>query len=385
MREFARLYLELDASTGTNAKLVALQRYLAHASDRDAAWAVYFLAGGKPRQSVASRALREFSVAASGLPEWLFNECYEAVGDLAETIALLLPPATRESTGTLADWIERRFCRCAAAARPRARAAACLCGRTRHARTLPADQADRRRIPRRRVAATGNACARLARRARREGRRAAHDRIYRHQRAADGRAVSGAHQSRRSRRRRLAHPYPFFLAHALTLPLERFAEELGPPDEWLVEWKYDGIRAQLVKRAGQSWLWSRGEELITERFPEMAERPLRFLTGRCSMASCWCGAMARRNRSPCCRQRITRKSVTAKVLRTRRSRSSPTTCSSATAQDWRDRRRPNGARHSRRSLAPAASWFRPSLRRQAGRSWLRCARSRDRAASKASC
>ena len=65
-------------------------------------------------------------------------------------------------------------------------------------------------------------------------------------------------------------PYPFFLAHPLNLPLEQFDVALGAPDDWLIEWKWDGIRAQLVRRAGQVWLWSRGEELVTDRFPELA-------------------------------------------------------------------------------------------------------------------
>ena len=60
-------------------------------------------------------------------------------------------------------------------------------------------------------------------------------------------------------------PYPFFLAHAL----QAEPHTLGSRSDWLVEWKYDGIRAQLVKRAGQVWIWSRGEELVTERFPEV--------------------------------------------------------------------------------------------------------------------
>lgn len=66
-------------------------------------------------------------------------------------------------------------------------------------------------------------------------------------------------------------PYPFFLAHPFNQPLEQFDSLLGPPADWIVEWKWDGIRAQLVKRAGQVWLWSRGEELVTERFPELAQ------------------------------------------------------------------------------------------------------------------
>src|SRR6185436_4571278 len=63
-------------------------------------------------------------------------------------------------------------------------------------------------------------------------------------------------------------PYPFFLAHAVEAVVD-FQAKLGPPADWLVEWKYDGIRAQIVRRGGQTWIWSRGEELMTERFPEV--------------------------------------------------------------------------------------------------------------------
>src|SRR6185295_2444976 len=63
-----------------------------------------------------------------------------------------------------------------------------------------------------------------------------------------------------------SQPYPFFLAS----PLEGSPDGLGDRADWLVEWKWDGIRAQLIRRRGQTWLWSRGEELITHRFPEIA-------------------------------------------------------------------------------------------------------------------
>ena len=86
MKQFAALYRELDATTSSLAKQAALQRYLQSAAAEDAAWAVYFLAGGKPRQLVPSKLLRLLAQEAAGLPEWLFDESYEAVGDLAETI-----------------------------------------------------------------------------------------------------------------------------------------------------------------------------------------------------------------------------------------------------------------------------------------------------------
>ena len=94
MKAFAALYRDLDATTSNLAKQAALQRYLQSAAPADAAWAVYFLAGGKPRQLVPTRLLRQLAQQAAGLPEWLFDESYESVGDLAETIALLLPLPT---------------------------------------------------------------------------------------------------------------------------------------------------------------------------------------------------------------------------------------------------------------------------------------------------
>jgi DNA ligase-1 len=93
MKAFATLYSRLDATTSSNAKLAAMRDYFREADPADAAWAVYFLAGGRPRQLVPTRVLRETAMQAAGLPEWLFEESYQAVGDMAETISLLMPEA----------------------------------------------------------------------------------------------------------------------------------------------------------------------------------------------------------------------------------------------------------------------------------------------------
>ena len=92
MKAFARLFNELDASTATSAKVDALQCYFAVTAPADAAWAVYFLAGGKPRQVVPTALLRALACQRAGIEPWLFEEAYQAVGDLAETIAHVLPP-----------------------------------------------------------------------------------------------------------------------------------------------------------------------------------------------------------------------------------------------------------------------------------------------------
>ena len=109
VRRFAHLYEQLDASTATTDKVAALRRYYAEAPSADAAWATYFLAGGKPRQVVPTALLRALACRRAGIDDWLFDECYQAVGDLAETIANVLPPGSARSDDGLADWIEQRL------------------------------------------------------------------------------------------------------------------------------------------------------------------------------------------------------------------------------------------------------------------------------------
>lgn len=277
MKRFAALYAALDATTSTQVKLEALVAYFSAAEPEDAAWASYFLAGGKPRQSVPTRLLAQCARDRAGLPDWLFEESYQAVGDLAETIAHVLPPATRASSLGLAQWIETRVLtlrgsepevlrerllgywdeldwserflltkligggfRVGVSRQLVVRALAAVAG------------VDHKRIAQRMVGWT-------------DSRQAPDAARYLRLIAAEpqGDAVAAATATHESD---LGLPYPFFLAH----PLQADPATLGPIGDWLVEWKWDGIRAQLVKRAGRVWIWSRGEDLLTERFPELA-------------------------------------------------------------------------------------------------------------------
>ena len=269
MREFARLYAELDETTSTTRKLDALQSYFSHAAPENAAWAVYFLAGGKPRQAVPTKLLRQYAIEYAGLDEWLFDESYHAVGDMAETIAHILPPPSRRSDVGLAEWMEQRIGPLRGAAP----------GTIREALYAAWDELDWRerflfvkligggfRVGVSRLLVT-RALAAIA--------------------AVDSKLIAQrlmgwtdnsvrptatsflqliAEQSDEEHKLRGGQPYPFFLAHQL----QGEPSALGEVDDWQVEWKYDGIRAQLVRRGGQNFLWSRGEDLITERFPELA-------------------------------------------------------------------------------------------------------------------
>jgi ATP-dependent DNA ligase len=270
MKRFAQLFAELDRSTGTLAKIDALKRYFAAAAPRDAAWAVYFLAGGKPRQVVPNAVLWATACRQAGIDDWLFDACYQAVGDFAETVTHVLPPPSRESDLGLADWVEERLLTLRGLA--------------------PAEQADRLASYWDELDSAGRFLLNkliggefrigvsklLVQRALAEG--AGIDAKLVAQRMVgytDKRAVPSAERyaqltaSGEAGPLDVGQPYPFFLAHQLDLGEAEFASRLGAPADWLIEWKYDGIRAQIVKRQREVWIWSRGEDLVTERFPEI--------------------------------------------------------------------------------------------------------------------
>ncbi|XVJ46415.1 ATP-dependent DNA ligase [Pseudomonas sp. UBT] len=272
MKAFAELYANLDATTSSNAKLAALQTYFRQAPPQDAAWAVYFLSGGRPRQLVPTRLLRDMATEASGIEPWLFEESYQSVGDLAETISLLLPESTYTSEDGLAVWLEEKLLP--------------LRGLPplELAERLPAlwAQLDQPSLMVCIKLITGSfrvgvskllVTRALAAMADLDSKRVAQRLVgytdLSNRPTAEGYLKLIAAESCDEHAQRGGQPYPFFLAHGLAQPVEQFDALLGPPADWQVEWKWDGIRAQLVKREGRLWVWSRGEELVTERFPEL--------------------------------------------------------------------------------------------------------------------
>jgi DNA ligase-1 len=269
MREFAQLYAELDETTATNRKLEALQNYFEHTAPENAAWAVYFLAGGKPRQAVPTKLLREAAIAYAGLDEWLYEESHAAVGDTAETIAHILPAPKRHSDIGLATWMEERIGPLRGADPVTIREKLFeywdeLTWRERFLFVKLIGGGFRVGVSKllvtRALAAIAAVDAKLI--------------AQRLMGWTDGRVrptAAGflqliAAQSEDEHKLRGGQPYPFFLAHQLAGD----PADLGQLSDWQVEWKYDGIRAQLVRRGAQNYLWSRGEDLITERFPELA-------------------------------------------------------------------------------------------------------------------
>ena len=274
MKAFAALYRELDATTSSLAKQAALQRYLRAAEPRDAAWAVYFLAGGKPRQLVPTKVLRALAQEAAGLPEWLFDESYEAVGDLAETISLLLPPPTEQHDLGLAVWIEDHLL----PLRKTPPEALADTLRMQWRQLAPDERlvyfklmtgsfrvgVSRLQVTQALAAVGGVDPKRVAQRL------MGYTHISGKPSAEDYGGLIAPESDGERDFKTSGQPYPFFLAHPFNVPVEQFDALLGPPSDWIIEWKWDGIRAQIVKRAGTVSLWSRGEELVTDRFPELA-------------------------------------------------------------------------------------------------------------------
>ena len=263
MKAFADLYAALDETNKTGEKVAALTRYFAAAPPADAAWAVYFLVGRRPRQVASSPKLRAWAAEAAGLSEWLFDECYHAVGDVAETITLVLPEPERSSERPLHAWIEEQLLPLRTTPEEVRKAAVLrawseLDRRQRFVWNKLITGGFRVGVSQQLVTRALAAVVRLD---------AA---VVAHRLMGNWEPTPTFYEQLRSEKSGDAdasRPYPFFLAH----PLEAAPESLGDLSEWQAEWKWDGIRSQLIRRAGQTFLWSRGEELVTVRYPELAE------------------------------------------------------------------------------------------------------------------
>lgn len=263
MKSFADLYRALDETTRTHEKLEALVLYFGNVSPADGAWAVYFLSGRRLKRLVQAPRLRQWAAEAVGIPDWLFEECYEAAGDLAETIALLHGPPVRPRELSLHAWIEERILPLREADDEATRESLVASWQE-----LGEQQrfvwnklitggfrvgVSQRLVTRALAQVAGIDAAVVAHRL--MGTWEPTPRFYEELLA---RETGDADRSR---------PYPFFLAY----PLEEEPSSLGPVAEWQIEWKWDGIRCQLIRRSGETFLWSRGEEMITEQFPEIGE------------------------------------------------------------------------------------------------------------------
>lgn len=259
MKRFAALFAALDGTTKTLVKLEALAGYFRDAPEADRVQTIALLSGRRPKRAATATELRTWAAEAAGLPLWLFEESYAVVGDLAETIALVLPVAEAQGDESLSATVAAlaRLAGQPAEAR-RAAVLAFWAGQAPEARFLFNKLitggfrmgVSQGLMTKALAAATGVDAATLAHRLMGD---------WRPESTSFTSLIAGGDGPG-------ARPYPF----ALAAPLEGGPTPLGAPADWLAEWKWDGIRGQMIARPGHFALWSRGEELITDRFPEFA-------------------------------------------------------------------------------------------------------------------
>jgi DNA ligase-1 len=265
MKLFTELYTELEQTNKTNEKVETLKFYFERADARDAAWALYFLSGRKPRQIVPSKKLREWAIEISQIPEWLYEESRDTVGDGAETIALLLPNNSSTDDTPLHVLVEKRLLSLRGADEV-----------IQYEEVLSSWQAmdySQRLVYNKLISGSFRVGVSqlLVIRALSQINDVPTD-IIAHRLMGDWQPTAEFYEKVVSSEmdadeKPIARPFPFHLSHQIDFPLEK----LGEIKDWQVEWKWDGVRVQIIKRENQVFLWSRGEDLITERFPEIAE------------------------------------------------------------------------------------------------------------------
>lgn len=260
MKLFSRLFLDLDRTNKTNDKVALLKNYFLEAPDKDKVWALALFTGRRPSFKINSRQVQQWAAEAASIPEWLFRESYGSVGDLGETISLILPAHEKSPhEKSLSEWF------------------AFLTGLThlseeeKHQNILHAWQQlsqheifvfNKLMMGSFRIGVSQTLIVRaLAEATGQEANHIAHRLMGKWTPEVSFESLvlnENKHDS-------ISRPYPFYLAY----PVEGRVDELGDPDQWFAEWKWDGIRSQIIFRDGELFIWTRGEDLATEKFPEL--------------------------------------------------------------------------------------------------------------------
>ena len=261
MQQFAQLVKILGTTTKTNEKLEALSAYFSSAIDKDKVWVIALFSGRRPKRAVNSTQLSTWCIEAAEIPSWLFVESYSTVGDLAETIALLLPPPENELSDQPLSYYIEELIRIEKQDESTRKTFILSCWRNmdysqRFVFNKFITGAFRIGVSQQMMV---NALARVVQ---------LPSSVIAHRISGNWDPSTTGFEDLLGEEHALAvdhsKPYPFFLAYAL----EDELSSLGEPKEWQAEWKWDGIRGQIIKRNDQLFAWSRGEELITGKFPE---------------------------------------------------------------------------------------------------------------------
>lgn len=326
MRQFCQLFRQLDRSTGSHERVAALVAHFGSVPPEDAAWALHCLLGKQRRRLLTARRLREIALDATAMPEWLFQASHAQVGDSAETIALLVGESGEAAAGIatppqggeaevgadlpLHRWMEQILPDLAAL--PEAEQTVAI---QRLWRALCEEEVlvmVKLLTGSFRVGVGAGLVIRAL------ATLSGVESVALQQRLMGPFEPSAAAFSEllrpdASQERPSSRPYPFFLAS----PLEAGRLSELDPAQWLVEWKWDGIRGQLIRRGGAGFLWSRGEELINGSFPDLLEQAQTLPDGLVldGEVLVWPNGQARPEPFAVLQRRLGRRNPTAALLR----------------------------------------------------------------------
>lgn len=306
MKRFAQLFFALDETTKTNEKKALIDQYFKTVPPADAAWAVYFLTGRKLKQIVPRARMAEWTMELAGITGWMFQECYDSVGDLAEVFSLLLPLSTGSISEGLADWVEHRLLPLRKM-NPEDQKQ-CLIDIWMNSSEQERFVVNKMITGGLRLGVSQQIVVKaLADTSGLEEAAVAH-RLMGEWEPSESFFTALIHEDTDDTT--ASKPYPFFLSY----PLESPPETLGEAGDWLAEWKWDGIRAQIIRRDDQTFIWSRGEELITERFPEITEAATSLPNGTVLDGEILAWKDAEVMPFQDLQKRITRKTISKKLL-----------------------------------------------------------------------
>ncbi|WP_292011005.1 ATP-dependent DNA ligase [Chryseobacterium sp.] len=262
MKHFADLINALESTNKTNARIDAIVDYLERAPEDDKVWLIALFTGKRPKRNVSTNLMKEWTLEITGIPFWLFQESYSSVGDLGETLSLILPPPSQKIDKSISEWMSEIVE---------------LKNKTeKEKKDFVLKSWDGLNYTERllfnkllggsfRVGVSYKTLINaLAKYSGEEMSALMHSTMGKWQ---PGEISFNELISAEKVNADNSRPYPFCLAY----PLEKDLEELGNPEEWLIEYKWDGIRGQIIRRNDEVFIWSRGEELVTEQFPEIAE------------------------------------------------------------------------------------------------------------------
>ena len=260
MKTFAQLITSLESTNKTNAKIDAMVHYLQTAPENDKLWFLALFTGKRPKRPVNTNLLKLWALEITQLPEWLFLESYSSVGDLGETLSLILPPPENEIDKSLSQWMSELID---------------LKDKTEEEKRIYVIESwngldyTERFIFNKLIGGSFrigvskklliNA---LSKYSEIDSSQLMHSIMGKWNVEEENfeDLISGTNINPDN-----SKPYPFCLAY----PMEKEIHELGNPEDWQAEYKWDGIRGQLIKRNKEIFLWSRGEELVTPQFPEL--------------------------------------------------------------------------------------------------------------------